>query len=137
MTKESLTRQVGGTHYTDKKLQPFEFAMANDWDAVAFSILKYISRSKPGKRLEDLHKARHCVDIRSDLLKPQSRPQVAVLDRISAAYYCEVNKLGKYETLAMHWLETWVDNPGSDQSRRALCDSIERLITLESSDKPV
>lgn len=136
---ESLTRQVGGTHYTVMKMQPFEFAMRNDWDVVAFSILKYVTRSKPGERLEDLEKALHCVDIRIDLVKPQWRPQVAIMDRVSAAEYSRMNGLGQYERLALHWLETWIDNPGGDTAIRALKDSIQRLIDIHKAeaDQPI
>lgn len=69
---KSLTEQVGGDHYKNMKMQPFEFTMRNGWDACAHSILKYVSRfdtkGDDTKGLEDLRKALHICDIREDLL---------------------------------------------------------------------
>jgi hypothetical protein len=54
-------KQVGGSHYTDMKIQPFEFSMANGLDPMRHTIIKYVCRKKGGK--EDLLKARHTLDL--------------------------------------------------------------------------
>lgn len=60
--------QVGGDHYLKMKIQPLEFAMANELDACQTKIIKYICRDKSSK-LEDLEKARHVLDYYIDWVK--------------------------------------------------------------------
>ena len=57
--------QVGGNHYKDMKIQPVEFALANGLDFFQKDIVKYVTRRKgdKSKRLEDLNKARHYLDM--------------------------------------------------------------------------
>lgn len=64
----SLTQQVGGNHYKEMGMQPFEFSLQNGWDAAAHSVLKYVARHKAKGGLQDLEKAIHICDIRADLL---------------------------------------------------------------------
>lgn len=63
--------QVGGTHYKELKIQPLEFAIANRLDFFQKDILKYIIRRKGDKekRLEDLRKARHYLNIYIDTIE--------------------------------------------------------------------
>lgn len=66
MSRESaMTRQVGGTHYKAMRIQPLEFAIANNLDFFQKDILKYLVRRKgdDAKRLEDLQKAAHYLEI--------------------------------------------------------------------------
>lgn len=60
-----LAVQVGGSHYKSMKIQPIEFALANNFDFFQKDIVKYISRRKgdKAKRLEDLNKAKHYIDL--------------------------------------------------------------------------
>lgn len=60
-------QQVGGTHYTDMGIQPFEFTYANYGyiglkAAVHTKVNKYLGRVKDNE-VEQLKKARHCLDI--------------------------------------------------------------------------
>jgi hypothetical protein len=66
-TKESLSTQVDGNHYSKMKIQPIEFAHANKLGAIEAAVLKYICRhgNKNGK--VDLEKAKHLIDILIDL----------------------------------------------------------------------
>ena len=59
-----MDKQVGGAHYKDLRIQPFEYSMANGLDPVSHTAIKYITRSKGGveKRLEDLDKAIDCIE---------------------------------------------------------------------------
>lgn len=55
--------QVGGNHYTKLKIQPMEYSMANGLDALQHTIVKYVTRFRDKAGLEDLKKARHCIDM--------------------------------------------------------------------------
>lgn len=52
-------KQIGGTHYKEFKIQPIEFAHANNLDPYQFSILKYMMRHKLKGGAEDLKKMIH------------------------------------------------------------------------------
>jgi hypothetical protein len=49
------------------KIQPIEYAMANNFNAGQTLVLRYISRYKDKNGLEDLKKARHCLDLLIEL----------------------------------------------------------------------
>lgn len=54
--------QVGGRHYK-KGIQPFEYAMANNLNSLEFSVVKYLrKKGDKAKRLEDLNKAKDCLE---------------------------------------------------------------------------
>tara|TARA_R100001377_G_scaffold39204_1_gene21878 strand:+ start:11 stop:358 length:348 start_codon:yes stop_codon:yes gene_type:complete len=56
--------QVGGNHYTKLEIQPMAYSMANKLNALQHTALKYITRyPDKGTPLEDLAKARHCIDM--------------------------------------------------------------------------
>ena len=67
---KAMEVQVGGNHYKDMKIQPFEFSMANGFNAGQHSVIKYISRYKYKGGLEDLKKARHFIDMMIELEYP-------------------------------------------------------------------
>lgn len=54
--------QVGGGHYKDKKIQPWDFIVANDMGYLEGCIVKYVSRYKNKNGMEDLLKAKHYLD---------------------------------------------------------------------------
>ncbi len=58
-----LDTQVAGNHYKNMKIQPFEFSMANNFNAGQHSILKYVSRYKNKNHFEDLKKAHHFLEM--------------------------------------------------------------------------
>lgn len=49
--------QVGGTHYSDRAIQPIEYINANTLGYHEGNIIKYITRYKYKNGLEDLKKA--------------------------------------------------------------------------------
>lgn len=55
--------QVGGGHYKDMAIQPMEYSMANNLNALQHTIIKYVSRYKNKNGLEDLEKAKHCIEM--------------------------------------------------------------------------
>jgi hypothetical protein len=57
-------RQVGGDHYKNLAIQPMEYSMHNKLNAAQHTAIKYITRYKAkGTPLEDLAKAKHCIDL--------------------------------------------------------------------------
>lgn len=57
-------RQVGGNHYTKLLIQPMDYSLANNLDPLQHTAIKYVTRYKDkGTPMEDLHKARHCIDM--------------------------------------------------------------------------
>ncbi len=60
----ALSRQTGGTHYKNMAIQPAEYAEKNGLSLLEGNVVKYISRWKnKGNPLEDLGKAKHCIDL--------------------------------------------------------------------------
>jgi len=60
---DPLSVQVGGQHYKNLKIQPVEYAHANNMGYCEGAIIKYISRYKQKNGIEDLKKIKHFVDI--------------------------------------------------------------------------
>lgn len=56
------TKQVGGTHYQDKALQPWDYIISNGLGYLEGNIIKYITRYKDKGGVQDLEKARHYLD---------------------------------------------------------------------------
>lgn len=56
--------QVGGNHYTKMKIQPMEFSMANNLNAMQHTIIKYVTRvDLKGNGDEDIDKAIHTLQL--------------------------------------------------------------------------
>jgi hypothetical protein len=71
-------KQVSGTHYKDKDIQPWDYIAANKLGYFEGNVVKYVSRWKNKGGLEDLKKARHYLDklieIHSRLLRGYPLP---------------------------------------------------------------
>lgn len=122
---DALKTQIGGGHYQQMAIQPMEFSMTNNWDACAHTILKYISRHASKNGLEDLNKARHCVDMRVELMDGVDLFTVSV--RIPMAQYLKENQIGIFEAAALKALEAWVWG-GTERCRMELLVAIDTLI---------
>lgn len=61
--KSAWDTQVGGTHYTSMKIQPFQFSMANKLDPMQHTIIKYVTRFRAKNCIEDLEKAKQTIDL--------------------------------------------------------------------------
>lgn len=59
----SLKKQVGGDHYKKLKIQPIEYALANDLGICEHAVVKYVSRWKDKNGIEDLRKAIHYIEM--------------------------------------------------------------------------
>lgn len=58
--------QIGGSHYRDMAIQPFEYIHANGITFAEGCIIKYVSRWRDKNGVEDLRKARHFLDMLID-----------------------------------------------------------------------
>ncbi len=54
--------QIGGRHYKNKKIQPWDFIIANELGFLEGNIVRYISRWRDKNGIEDLEKARHYLE---------------------------------------------------------------------------
>jgi hypothetical protein len=61
MTEANQT-QIGGDHYKEKSIQPWDFIAANRLGYFEGNIVKYVSRWKNKGGVDDLKKARHYLD---------------------------------------------------------------------------
>ena len=55
--------QVGGDHYTKLAIQPMRYSMENGLDALQHTVIKYVTRFRDKNGIEDLEKAKHCIDM--------------------------------------------------------------------------
>lgn len=59
----ALDTQIGGSHYKSMPIQPMEYSMKNGLDACQHTIIKYVTRFREKGGIEDLEKAKHCIDL--------------------------------------------------------------------------
>lgn len=59
----ALDVQIGGGHYKSLPIQPMEYSMRNNLNACQHTVIKYITRYKDKGGLQDLLKAKHCIDM--------------------------------------------------------------------------
>lgn len=55
--------QIGGNHYTKLAIQPMRYSMENGLDALQHTVIKYVTRFRDKNGIEDLEKAKHCLDM--------------------------------------------------------------------------
>ena len=65
----ALMKQVGGSHYKDKTIQPIEYIHANKMGFCEGNVVKYITRWREKNGLADLEKAKHYIEMLIDLEK--------------------------------------------------------------------
>ena len=61
--KSPLSTQIGGYHYTKLAIQPMRYSMENNLDPLQHTIIKYVTRFRDKNGIEDLEKAKHCIDM--------------------------------------------------------------------------
>lgn len=67
----ALKTQVGGMHYTDMPIQPFQYSHANKLDAFQHTVVKYVTRHKTKGGKQDLEKAIHTLQLYMELEYPE------------------------------------------------------------------
>lgn len=55
--------QIGGNHYKKLKIQPMRYSMENKLDPLQHNIVKYVTRFRDKGGVQDLEKAKHCIDM--------------------------------------------------------------------------
>ena len=55
--------QIGGDHYTKLAIQPMRYSMENGLDPLQHTAIKYVTRFRDKNGIEDLEKAKHCIDM--------------------------------------------------------------------------
>ena len=63
----ALSTQEGGNHYKDLAIQPVEFIHANKIPYMEGNVIKYVTRWRSKNGINDLHKARHYIDLLIEL----------------------------------------------------------------------
>ena len=63
---DSSSTQIGGNHYKKLSIQPMTYSMENKLDALQHTIIKYVTRFRDKNGVEDLEKAKHCIDMLID-----------------------------------------------------------------------
>lgn len=63
LNRSAFETQVGASHYKDMKIQPMEYALANNLNLAQGNVVKYVSRYKAKNGKEDLEKAIHCIQL--------------------------------------------------------------------------
>jgi hypothetical protein len=53
------TKQVSGSHYISKAIQPWDYIIANNIGYLEGNVIKYVSRWKEKNGVDDLKKAQH------------------------------------------------------------------------------
>lgn len=58
---EEITKreQIGGNHYTNKKIQPIDYITENNLPYCEGNVIKYVTRHKEKNGAEDIRKAIH------------------------------------------------------------------------------
>ena len=59
----ALDEQAGGHHYLDFAIQPVEFIHKNEIPYIEGNVIKYVSRWRDKGGLQDLHKAKHYINL--------------------------------------------------------------------------
>lgn len=63
----ALTKQVAGSHYKDKAIQPVEYIHANSIGFFEGSVIKYVTRWRSKGGISDLEKAKHFIELLIEL----------------------------------------------------------------------
>lgn len=58
-----MNTQVGGAHYKKLKIQPMRYSMENKLDPIQHTVIKYVTRFRDKGGVQDLEKAKHCIDM--------------------------------------------------------------------------
>ena len=61
--KSPIETQIGGNHYTKLAIQPMRYSMENGLDPLQHTVIKYVTRFRDKNGIEDLEKAKHCIDM--------------------------------------------------------------------------
>jgi len=89
-------RQVEGSHYKSKAIQPWDFIAANNLGYFEGNIVKYVSRWRDKGGVKDLEKARHYLDKLIELSSTE-KPNDAIVRAVTGKSY-EIVELKEWLT---------------------------------------
>ena len=61
--ESAFDKQVGGSHYKDKGIQPIIYIHANNLGFCEGNVVKYITRWREKNGIADLEKAKHYIEL--------------------------------------------------------------------------
>ena len=67
---KATDKQVGGDHYKKLAIQPMQYSIANNLDALQHTAIKYITRHKFKGGRADIEKAIHCLEMVLEMQYP-------------------------------------------------------------------
>lgn len=82
----ALDKQVGGDHYKGRAIQPVEYIHANDLDFFQGNVVKYITRWRDKKGIEDLEKCKHYLELYIELESKQVERAAAASETSGGVY---------------------------------------------------
>ena len=68
--KSANETQVGGGHYKDSAIQPWDYIISNNRGYLEGNVVKYVSRYKTKNGVQDLEKAKHYLDKLIEVYNP-------------------------------------------------------------------
>lgn len=60
---KSSDNMVGGNHYKELPIPPYEYCQQNKLNCLESNVVKYVTRHKQKGGLDDLDKAIHCINL--------------------------------------------------------------------------
>lgn len=130
---DATKTQIGGSHYKSMAVQPLEFGYLNQYDACAYSAIKYVSRHRAKDGIEGLKKAKHCIQFRLQMIA--ERGPVFCMERITMRDYVEANGFTGLEKAILMNIHHWSLPPGErrvipedENVARVICEQIDALI---------
>lgn len=80
---DTAPAQVGGTHYVDQVIEPIVYAIVNKLGPLETKVIKYTTRHPVKNGLQDIRKAKHCLEMIEDFYYgPQDKLQETI-DKIA------------------------------------------------------
>ena len=92
-------RQVGGSHYKNFHIQPYEFISKNDLSFFQGNVVKYVCRYKNKNGIQDLEKIIHYCELEIKKLSEHLKKEGKIFITVPAFQYLFTNKdvvLGHY-----------------------------------------
>lgn len=126
---EAFKQQIGGDHYLQMAIQPFQFSAIRGYDGGAHSILKYLARAgaqvierDPIQRATDWRKAGSFYKLRVAALEFMPRrssapPPRRLSRKLTAGIFCSQNKIDGQCATAIVLLDEWFLDKSDDSAK--------------------
>lgn len=71
-TERAIDKQIGGSHYKDAAIQPYEFCQKNNLNYLESNVIKYVFRHGNKGGAQDIDKAIHTLQVLKEMTYPES-----------------------------------------------------------------